>query len=468
MIFNNFHKILWFTTIVTLWTNVYALTGITSMKALVLYAENPVTSVTEALDAYGIAYETWDAINIGDDEELTPKLYDKRPLFYMIIVDGSLEVYDKDKQIWKSALTLSQWTELDDYEAKNHIRRVVVNNYPKPKSDSNEYDKSQVVTQKIVCADNDMTQKIFNDARVRRSAPLTSSGLIHFNIQNSKDVGVIPILYFKPNDEIIEKTLAAAVFDIGDGREVFTFFLQFTEESTTVTILNHLWITWASRGLISGYRRIFFNPQIENVFLSTQIVDDSLSSKTEFADALTKQYRATVNDYQNLIEYMDYLTNSNELNSGSSLKVELAFNGKGVYDKRDANSKYSKRSNDDDISNKRDIFIEEVNKYWDTRHNYYTNDKVFNFFSNVNNRNKFNWVSNTYSNNVLLDASEKEIIDEILNNIEIAMHLGLISRYLENSELWWSKNSIGTRGSLGFTDVKVVNILKKYNIHYGL
>jgi len=474
MLIGNLQKIL-LLTIITLWTYTYALTSITRMKALVLYAKSPIKSVTEALDAYGIEYEEWDATSIGENKKLTPKLYDKRPLFYMIVVDGSLEVYNEKKKIWESALTENQWKELEDYEASNHVHRVVVNNYPKPQSDNKEwggYEKSQVIEQKIVCADNDITKKIFNDARIKRSAPLTSEGLIHHNIQNTDDVTVIPILYFKPNNIIIKKTLAAAIFDIGDGREVLSFYIQFTPESTTIAILNHLWITWASRGLIPGYRRIFFTPQVENVFLNTPIVDDTTSKDAELKDALTKKYRATTKDYEGIIHFMSKLSKSKKLNEGSSLKIELAFNGQGITD---ATAQYGSSSSNEKRTistannlSEKDIFIKEVNKYWNPRHNTYTKDEIFNFFSDINHRIKFNWVSNTYSNDVLLDASEQEIVNEILNNIESAMHLGLISRNLDNSELWWSKECIGTRGSLGFTDAKVVNILKKYNINFGL
>jgi len=471
MIFRNLQKILWFT-IVTLWTNVYAITGITSMKALILYAKDRLTTVTEALDSYGIIYEEWDASLIEKEDELTRYLYDKRPLFYMVIVDGNLEIYNEENGSWESALTVDQWKELDMYEAQNHIRRVVVNNYPKPQSGNEKYggyEKGQIKTQKIVCADNNMNQKLFNDARIKRSAPLTSKGLIHSNIEESNDNGVIPILYFKPNSVVTKRTLAAALFDIGDGREVLSFFLQFSPESITVTVLNHLWITWASRGLISGYRRILFNPQIENVFLSTKVVDISLPTEIRLADTLTEEYRANAEDYRHIIEFMGNLSKSKYLSHGSSLKIELAFNGKGIYEADTAKSSLDRRYRINiDKNLERENFISETNKYWDTRNNYFTNDEVFNFFCNINNRREFNWVSNTYSNKILLDADEREIIDEIFKNIELAMHLGLVSRRLENSEIWWSKGSIGTRGSLGFTDMRIANILKKYNLHYGL
>jgi len=475
MLFNKL-QILWATIVavgVALWTTeVSAYTKITGMKALILHVKNPIPSVTEALDAYGIDYVEWDVSGLGEKETLTPKLFDKRPLYYMIIIDGSLEVYDESENSWKSVLTPDQWSELDDYEASHRVRRVVVNQYPKPRSSDSEwggYEKGQVLPQQIVCADNDSTHKIFNEARVRRSAPLTSEGLIHSNVEYSEDDGVIPILYFKPNDIIIKKTLAAAIFDIGDGREVLTFFLQFSSESITTTILNHLWITWASRGLIPGYRRVLFTPQVENVFLSTSVIDDSLPVTTELKDALTHQYRATAKDYENIMNFMNDLSKTHSLNYGSILKMELVFNGKGILTSNsETNNNKKKRSLNANNKSERDIFIDEINKYWDSRHEEMEKDDLFNFFSNMNHRRKFNWVSNTYSNSVLLDASEQEIVDEILKNIESAMHLGLISRHLENSELWWSKGSIGTRGSLGFTDVKVVNILKKYNIHYGL
>jgi len=525
MIFKNIHKILWMT-IVSLFTYTYAITGVTRMKALVIYTQYPVSSVTNALKSYGIDYTEWNASKFNAQDTLTPHLYDngKRPLYYMIIVDGNLEAYNETEQAWKSLLTYEQWKELDDYETEHHVRRVIVNNFPKPKVDGDtiSYEENQTTPQYIVSAHNDYALKIFNDARVRTSAPLNTNGLTHAYIEDPNDEEVTPILYFKPMNEskVKEKILAAAILNMGNDREIFSFFLEFSQESITSTILNHLWITWASRNLIGGHRRIFFSPQIENIFLSTRIVDEALEKKgfniTNFEDALVKKFRASPVDFASLIEFVKSLKKSGEFNKGSQFQIELAFNGKGILHSQDVNSLkrrmgaslYSHEPQDhthphqghklhetDDAEKsksdsstgqpvavisgnilkasepesktEKEIWVEEVTKYWSMRHETYTNDELFNFFSDLNVRKEFNWFSNTYSNKVMIDVSKNEVKDQILKNVEIAMHLGLVSKDLSNSELWWSKGSIGTRGSLGYTDDLVQEIMTQYNIHYG-
>jgi len=342
MVFSNIHRILWLT-IVSLLTYTYAITGTTRMKALVIYTQNPLPSVTNALKSYGIQYTELDASKFRPKDTLVSLLYDegKRPNYYMIIIDGSLEVYNEKEKAWNTALTYKQWNELDSYETANHVRRVVINNIPKPKVNKSgkwiPYDESLTAPQAIVSARNDYALKIFNDARVRRSAPLTSEGLTHQNIVDPDENDVTPILYFKPiNGNTKEKILAAAILNMGKEREIFTFFLEFSPDSLTSTILNHLWITWASRNLIGGHRKVFFSPQIENVFLSTRIIDESLEKKgfniTNFEDALTKKFRASPNDFKSLIEYVKNLHKNGHLNKGSQLQIELAFNGKGVLD----------------------------------------------------------------------------------------------------------------------------------------
>jgi len=601
IIFNNLHKILWFT-IVSLLTYTYAITGITRMKALVLYARYPLTSITNTLEAYGIDYNSWDVTKFSSDQNLTTMLYDsgKRPVYYMIIIDGSLEIYNDESKSWESVLSLKQWNEIENYEATNHIRRVIVNNFPKPKVNGKwiSYGDNQLVTQAIIAAHTNQAIKIFNDARIKRSAPLTSEGLVHSSIEDPNDNRIIPILYFKPTDNISKKTLAAAILDKGDGREILSFFLQFNPDSLTCTILNHLWITWASRGLIGGYRRVFFNPQIENVFLSTRIIDETHDlNSTDFSDALSKKYRATVNDFKKILTFASDLNKNGDLNKGSRFQIEIAFNGNGIIQyidsinisnqmkKREVEEEIINEDDDDDddeitddedeegeegdsegdseeeiseifsevfseeeeildefsdeedefsdmeeipdeIENEnetdklsrrmgsslynhevqnhkevhayklhtesqeipvavpsgqmlkasvlstskteKEILLEEINKYWDRRQETLAKDELFNFFSDINVRKEFNWFSNTFSNKIMVNITHTEIRDEILRNIEIAMHLGLISRDLSYSEIWWSKKSIGTRGSLGYTEKNVVETLKQYNIHYGM
>jgi len=180
MIFKNLNRILWFTTIVTLMVLVNAKTKVSRMKALVIYAQYPMTSITNSLRSYDIDYQEWDATKISSKEKLTPKLYDegKRPNYYMVIVDGSLEVYNSNSNTWESAFSLNQWNELEEYEAINNVRRVIVNNFTKPKVDGKtiKYDEKQTVKQVIYSAHNDYTLKIFDDARVKKSAPLNSEG----------------------------------------------------------------------------------------------------------------------------------------------------------------------------------------------------------------------------------------------------------------------------------------------------
>ncbi|ORX41522.1 hypothetical protein BCR36DRAFT_311036, partial [Piromyces finnis] len=453
-------------------------------------------SITNSLRSYDIDYQEWDVTKLNENEKLTPKLYDdgKRPIYFMIIIDGSLEIYNPDNNVWESVLSLDQWKELDDYEMASHARRVIVNNFTKPKIEGQYiyYDEKQMITQDVVSASNNYALKIFNDARIKRSAPLTSEGLVHSGLEYSKDKGIIPILYFKPTKSVIKKTLAAAIINQEDGREIFSFFIQFTEDSLTSTMLNHLWIIWASRSLIPGHRRVFFNPQIENVFLSSRIVDETMEDRgvtvDNFENALSKKYRSSVHDFEKIIEFVKNLNKNGDMTVGSKLQIELAFNGDGIHQYLDSIDTPSHdihaRSTEGKlvaiVGNKilnassksqkteKEILLEEISKYWNTRHETLSEDELFNFFNDINIRKEFNWVSNTFSNDVFVNTTQKEVRDEVLNNLEVAMHLGLLSKDLSNSENWWSKGSIGTKGSLGFTDQTVVNTFKDFNIHYGL
>jgi hypothetical protein len=59
-----------------------------------------------------------------------------------------------------------------------------------------------------------------------------------------------------------KKTSTAAVINTISGRQQMVFFLgHSTDWSATSNYLNHAWITWVTRGLYAGYRRINLNTQ---------------------------------------------------------------------------------------------------------------------------------------------------------------------------------------------------------------
>ncbi|CAG8981997.1 hypothetical protein HYALB_00004864 [Hymenoscyphus albidus] len=95
------------------------------------------------------------------------------------------------------------------------------------------------------------------------------------------------------------------------------WFIGFaTEWSATSNFLNHAWITWVTRGLYTGYRRINFNTQVDDMFLVTELYSPA---GTEYIIGPT--------DLAQHIPWM--VTINNSLPKGSSYFIEIGHNGNG-------------------------------------------------------------------------------------------------------------------------------------------
>lgn len=94
------------------------------------------------------------------------------------------------------------------------------------------------------------------------------------------------------------------------------FFIPWaTDWSSTSNYLQHAWITWMTRGLYSGYRRVNLNTQIDDMFLQTAIYPDEQNFRIRPAD---------------LDAHVSWLPSINDkMNPGSEYFPEIGYNGNG-------------------------------------------------------------------------------------------------------------------------------------------
>lgn len=94
------------------------------------------------------------------------------------------------------------------------------------------------------------------------------------------------------------------------------WFLPFaTDWSQTSAYLSHVWIHWLTRGLYNGFRRIYFNTQIDDMFLSTDIYKTTTTFRIRTGDLdAHKTWMNTINA---------------KLPTGSKYMIEIAHNGNG-------------------------------------------------------------------------------------------------------------------------------------------
>ncbi|OUM62721.1 hypothetical protein PIROE2DRAFT_61717 [Piromyces sp. E2] len=98
-----------------------------TMKALVLStASIESDTITLNLKSYGIPY---DLIEFSPTSMLKGNLTlyndNAEPKYNLVVINGGDLVFEVDS-LWISALSVEQWAYLDEYEAANSVRRVVI------------------------------------------------------------------------------------------------------------------------------------------------------------------------------------------------------------------------------------------------------------------------------------------------------------------------------------------------------
>lgn len=86
--------------------------------------------------------------------------------------------------------------------------------------------------------------------------------------------------------------------------------------SATSNVLQHSWITWITRGLYVGFRRIYLGTQVDDMFLITDIYRPQ-----------GNQYRATPKDLDMHVTWQANL--NSRMPAGSEFFIEIGHNGNG-------------------------------------------------------------------------------------------------------------------------------------------
>jgi hypothetical protein len=111
------------------------------------------------------------------------------------------------------------------------------------------------------------------------------------------------------------KTTAAIINTFATGRQQQVWFSTFDPNLTSSTLLSHAWVHWITRGLYLGFRRVYFNTQVDDVFVVTELYKTG------------KGYRVLAADLQEHVTWMKEV--NSKLPSGSSYMIELGHNGNG-------------------------------------------------------------------------------------------------------------------------------------------
>lgn len=266
---------------------------------------------SSGLNAYGIPFTT---LIVPQSGVALPALNTSTGGNFGGIVVASEVSYDYGASGYQSALTADQWNQLYAYQLAYGVRMVQYDVYPGP---------NYGATALGGCCNTGVEQEIsftdtsdFPTSGLRTGAGVSTQGLWHYPATISNTTSTKQIASFAANSAFATNSTAAVINNF-DGRQQMAFFIGFdTTWSATSNYLQHAWITWITRGLYAGYRRVNLNTQIDDMFLESDIY---------YPNGTT--FRIRNEDMDNVRDWIK--TINAKMNAGSNYFPEVGHNGNG-------------------------------------------------------------------------------------------------------------------------------------------
>lgn len=266
---------------------------------------------SSGLNAYGIPFTT---LIVPQSGVALPALNTSTSGNFGGIVVASEVSYDYGASGYQSALTADQWNQLYAYQLAYGVRMVQYDVYPGP---------NYGATALGGCCNTGVEQEIsftdisdFATSGLRTGAGVSTEGLWHYPATISNTTSTKQIASFAANSAFTTNSTAAVINNF-DGRQQMAFFIGFdTTWSATSNYLQHAWITWITRGLYAGYRRVNLNTQIDDMFLETDIYSPNGTT-----------FRIRNADMDNVRDWIK--TINAKMNAGSNYFPEVGHNGNG-------------------------------------------------------------------------------------------------------------------------------------------
>ena len=277
----------------------------------------------------------------------------------------------------------------------------------------------------------------FPQAGLKLNAGISTAGLYHYPATISDAATTTEIASFAAAAGYQRST--AAVINNFSGRQQMVFFIGWaTDWSSTSNILQHAYITWLTRGLYTGYRRVNLNTQIDDMFLSTGLYRPQ-----------GVEYRTVPNDLRDVAAWVP--TVQAKMNTGSFYLPEIGHNGNG-------NIEYSTYSASGGLTTCNPGPIEydsppdtelEFKKplgtgtnIWPTtpaRYGYSRNcinlDPLAQWFQQTANRDRFMHLSHTFTHYELNNATYSDALKEIQFNQAWLQQIGFAAGRFTNNGL---------------------------------
>ncbi|KAH7383568.1 hypothetical protein BKA64DRAFT_161550 [Cadophora sp. MPI-SDFR-AT-0126] len=295
--------------------NAAAVAGTSTKSTILIFARDAASaySATSGLNGYAIPYQV---VTVPKTGVTLPQLNSSSTSGnYGAIVILSEVSYDYGGTLgFQSALTAAQLATLYQYQVSFGARMVRIDVFPGP-----AYGASAIGG----CCNTGVEQLIslsstaaFPTSGMKTGAGVSTAGLYHYPATITNATIATEFASFDPATGFPTKSTAGVINNI-DGRQQMVFFIGFaTEWSSTSNYLQHAWITWATRGLYTGFRRTYFSNQVDDMFLISDIYRPA-----------GRTYRITTAD---LDQHKTWTADiQSRLPAGSKYFLDIGHNGNG-------------------------------------------------------------------------------------------------------------------------------------------
>ncbi|KAF2260354.1 putative extracellular serine-rich protein [Lojkania enalia] len=280
--------------------------AVTVNSTLLILSHDPnATSSVSVLQGYGIPYEV---VNLSLKGGGFPQLNSTPDTGnFGGIVAVSARDYDGGDD-WKSVLSEVQWQEIYQYQEAFGVRLVMLNAWPSAHFGVQSVGAAVIADQPVSITDSNQ----FATANIITGAQMGTANITKYPAKISNSTLAMEIAQFGTSS----KSTAAVINKLTSGREQQVWFMKFSPEFyTSSTLLSHAWIHWVTRGIYLGFRRVYFNTQVDDVFVETELYETN------------KPYRIKPGDFKEHITWMKEI--NGKLPAGSSYIIELGHNGNG-------------------------------------------------------------------------------------------------------------------------------------------
>lgn len=296
-----------------------ATTKTLDMKVLVIAAdgkENNLPAIKATLDQLGIPYDVIIAANTLLTWDMLSNAVDRAYYQGVILTTGNLSYLNPETNQWESALDANEWYALWTFESLFGVRQVTWYTYPGWPDYGLAYVNVQdTTTQPLTAAFTAAGKTIFNDLNTNNPVTFKNAWVYLASITDTKTT--TPLLSTSTGYPI------ASLHSYTDGR----INLAITADSNPTLVHNlqlaYGAVNWVTKGLFLGYRKVWINPQVDDLF-----IDSDIWSTTALTDTTGLLYRLTGSDFNRAITWQRNTRTAYPL--AKTLSLEWAFNGEGV------------------------------------------------------------------------------------------------------------------------------------------